>query len=231
MKLKHIAVIIAAGIMTITSCDAQKNKENNTSSMEMKTEVDSVSYALGVNIGSQIKSQFKDIDIDILAQAIRDAYADNLKITAEAAGPMLQEYVQKAQLKIAESNLKEGQDYLAENAKKKGVTTTASGLQYEVINEGSGPNATAESKVKVHYHGSLIDGRVFDSSVERGEPATFGVTQVIKGWTEALQLMNVGAKYKLYIPADLAYGSNPRPGGIIEPNHALIFEVELLEIQ
>lgn len=229
MKLRNLAIVLAAGLITITSCDAQKNKGKSTN-MEMKSEMDSIGYALGVNIGSQIKTQFKDIDIDMLAQAIKDAYAGETKMTPEEAGPILQKFAMAAQAREAEENKKLGDDFLAENAKKKGITTTASGLQYEIMNEGTGAKPTAESKVKVHYHGTLIDGTVFDSSVDRGEPTEFGVGQVIPGWTEALQLMSVGSKWKVFIPSDIAYGPNPRPGGPIGPNAALIFEVELLEI-
>ena len=229
MKLRNLAIVLAAGLITITSCDAQKNKGKSTN-MEMKSEMDSIGYALGVNIGSQIKTQFKDIDIDMLAQAIKDAYAGETKMTPEEAGPILQKFAMAAQAREAEENKKLGDDFLAENAKKKGITTTASRLQYEIMNEGTGAKPTAESKVKVHYHGTLIDGTVFDSSVDRGEPTEFGVGQVIPGWTEALQLMSVGSKWKVFIPSDIAYGPNPRPGGPIGPNAALIFEVELLEI-
>ncbi|SMO66887.1 FKBP-type peptidyl-prolyl cis-trans isomerase FklB [Saccharicrinis carchari] len=126
-------------------------------------------------------------------------------------------------------NKKAGDEFLSQNADKEGVVTTASGLQYEVLKEGKGPKPTAEDKVKVHYHGTLLDGTVFDSSTDRGEPATFGVTQVIPGWTEALQLMPVGSKYKLYIPGDLAYGT--RGQGQIGPMQLLVFEVELLDIE
>ncbi len=127
-------------------------------------------------------------------------------------------------------HLEEGISFLEENKKRKGVTTTESGLQYEVLVEGDGPKPTETSSVTVHYHGTLIDGTVFDSSVERGEPAKFGVTQVIAGWTEALQLMPVGSKWKVYLPTEIAYGANPRPGGPIKPNMALIFEIELISI-
>lgn len=128
-----------------------------------------------------------------------------------------------------ETNVKEGEEFLAENGKREGVVTLPSGLQYEIIKEGNGDKPTANDRVKVHYHGTLIDGEVFDSSIERGEPATFGVTQVIPGWTEALQLMPVGSKWKLYIPSDIAYGS--RDTGTIKPYSTLIFDVELLDIE
>jgi FKBP-type peptidyl-prolyl cis-trans isomerase len=126
--------------------------------------------------------------------------------------------------------LKDGEDFLATNFKKEGVHTTISGLQYEVVQEGEGEKPGAAAQVTVHYHGTLLDGTIFDSSIQRGQPATFGVNQVIPGWTEALQLMKKGAKYRLYIPQNLAYGANPHPSGAIKPYMALIFDVELLEI-
>ena len=129
-----------------------------------------------------------------------------------------------------EGNKSIGAGFLAENAEREAVKTTDSGLQYEVVTEDEGEKPEATSHVTVHYHGTLIDGTVFDSSVDRGEPTSFGVNQVIPGWTEALQLMNKGSKYRLYIPQELAYGANPHPGGAIEPYMALIFDVELIEI-
>lgn len=134
------------------------------------------------------------------------------------------------QMSTAEKNLQEGQAFLAQNKTKPGVVTTASGLQYEVLKEGTGPKPTLNQTVKVHYEGTLIDGTIFDSSYKRGEPIEFGVTQVIPGWTEALQLMNVGSKYKLYLPSNIAYGANGA-GGAIGPNETLIFTVELLAVR
>jgi FKBP-type peptidyl-prolyl cis-trans isomerase len=129
-----------------------------------------------------------------------------------------------------EKHLEEGIAFLEKNKERKGVITTESGLQYEILVEGDGPKPTDTSSVTVHYHGTLIDGTVFDSSVERGQPASFGVNQVIAGWTEVLQLMPVGSKWKVFIPSEIAYGANPRPGGAIKPNMALIFEIELISI-
>ena len=135
--------------------------------------------------------------------------------------------MQEEQMK---ANIEEGQKFLEENSKKDGVITLDSGLQYEILTEGDGPKPTANDRVKCHYHGTLIDGNVFDSSVERGQPAVFGVTQVIRGWVEALQLMTVGSKWRLFIPSDLAYGAQGA-GDMIGPNTALIFDVELLGIE
>jgi FKBP-type peptidyl-prolyl cis-trans isomerase FklB len=143
---------------------------------------------------------------------------------------VIQQFLAKESEAKFGGNKTAGEAFLAENAKREGVQVTASGLQYEVIEKGAGDMPTATSNVTVHYHGTLADGTVFDSSVERGQPASFGVNQVIPGWTEALQLMPKGAKYRLYIPQELAYGATPHPGGPIEPYMALIFDVELLDI-
>jgi FKBP-type peptidyl-prolyl cis-trans isomerase len=166
-----------------------------------------------------------------LAGAIQDAFdGKEMKYTPEEANTIIQNFLNAEGEKKFGKNKEVADAFLAENTKKEGVTTTASGLQYEVIDAGSGDKPGPQSNVTVHYHGTLIDGTVFDSSIERGQPASFGVNQVIKGWTEALQLMPKGAKYRLYIPQDLAYGATPHPGGPIEPYMALIFDVELLEI-
>lgn len=226
MRFNTIATLILTVSVTAISCTTQMNATEDTS---LTTDIDSVSYALGVNIASNIKGQFKDIDLDILAAAIKDTYEGNEKIAAAACIPILQTYSQAAQGRMAEDNLAEGEAFLAENAKKEGIQVTESGLQYEILTEGDGPKPTTQDRVKVHYHGTLIDGTVFDSSVDRGQPATFGVTQVISGWTEALQLMPVGSKWKVYLPANIAYGERGA-GQDIGPNTALIFEVELLEI-
>ena len=168
-----------------------------------------------------------------MTQAIKDAYGEEgeLIIQADSANKILNTYIQALQQKKLTANLEVGNKFLEENKTKEGVVTLTSGLQYLIMKEGNGPKPGAESKVTTHYHGTLIDGSVFDSSVERGEPASFPVNGVIKGWTEALQLMPVGSKWKLFIPSELAYGANPRQGGPIEPNMALVFEVELLSIK
>lgn len=172
------------------------------------------------------------IDPQVLAEAVSDVFAGKtLKYSPDSANQIIQQYLQEVTASKFEVYKAEGEDFLKENAAKPGVTTTDSGLQYEVVAAGNGPKPKASDTVQVHYHGTLIDGTVFDSSIARGIPATFGVHQVIKGWTEALQLMPVGSKYRLYIPQDLAYGAHPHPGGAIKPYMALIFDVELLAIQ
>ena len=174
---------------------------------------------------------FGDINIAALSKGIEDSFGEKeLLINETEANKIITEHLQKSQnLKLA-GNIKAGKDFLEDNKTKEGVVTLPSGLQYIVMKEGDGPQPQLTDKVTTHYHGTLIDGRVFDSSVDRGEPISFPVNGVIPGWTEALQLMKVGSKWKLFIPSELAYGENPRPGGVIEPNMVLVFEVELISI-
>jgi FKBP-type peptidyl-prolyl cis-trans isomerase FklB len=198
----------------------------------MSEELNAVSYCVGMSIAESLKQQELDvISPEAMVEAIKAVFnGEALKYTPEEANGIIQNYINGVAEKKYSVYKEEGEQFLAENKSKAGVSETATGLQYEVITEGNGKKPAANDTVKVHYHGTLIDGTVFDSSVSRGEPATFGVHQVIKGWTEALQLMNEGAKYRLYIPQDLAYGANPHPGGAIKPYQALIFDVELLEV-
>lgn len=213
------------------SADAQRKSKNNKQEVNaMETELDTVSYSLGVSIGANIKSQGMDsINVDAFAKAMKDSYADNTVISVDDANKHLQEYFQGLQEKQVSKARQGGIDFLAANAKKDGITTLASGLQYEVLVEGNGAKPSATSKVTTHYHGTTIDGKVFDSSVDRGQPAQFGVNQVIAGWTEALQLMATGSKWRLFIPSDLAYGERGA-GADIPPHAALVFEVELISI-
>lgn len=201
------------------------------SAQKLNNEIDSVSYSLGVNIGENIKTQFPDIDLKNFEAAIKDVLDDNKKpsISGADAQKTIQEYFTKQQAKASESVVEEGRKFLAENSKKENVVTLESGLQYEVIKNGEGAKPTLNDQVTTHYHGTLIDGTVFDSSVERGEPASFPVSGVIKGWTEALQLMSVGSKWRLFVPYDLAYGERGA-GPKIGPFTTLIFEVELISI-
>ena len=201
------------------------------SAQKLNNEIDSVSYSLGVNIGENIKTQFPDIDLKNFEAAIKDVLDDNKKpsISGADAQKTIQEYFTKQQAKASESVVEEGRKFLAENSKKENVVTLESGLQYEIIKTGEGAKPTLNDQVTTHYHGTLIDGTVFDSSVERGEPASFPVSGVIKGWTEALQLMNVGSKWRLFVPYDLAYGERGA-GPKIGPFTTLIFEVELISI-
>lgn len=201
------------------------------SAQKITNEIDSVSYSLGVNIGENIKAQFPDIDLNNFEAAIKDVL-DNKKepkITGADAQKVIQDFFKKQQAKASESVIEEGKKFLIDNAKRNEVTTLESGLQYEILKTGEGPKPSLNDQVTTHYHGTLIDGTVFDSSVDRGEPATFPVSGVIKGWTEALQLMSVGSKWKLFVPYDLAYGERGA-GPQIGPFTTLVFEVELIKI-
>ncbi len=193
--------------------------------------MDKVSYALGLSLGNNLlNSGVTALNYAKFAKGIQDVMEQNApEISYEDAQTVINDFFQELQSKVAEIALSHGKAFLAENAKRPEVLSLASGLQYEVITEGAGAKPKASDSVKVHYHGSLLDGTVFDSSVNRGEPATFGVTQVISGWVEALQLMPVGSKWRLFIPSELAYGAQGA-GQSIVPHSTLIFEVELLEI-
>jgi len=200
------------------------------------TEMDKVSYAIGVQLGTNFKRQGIDIKIEKFVQGLKDATAGNkLELTEQEIQQTMMAFSQKMRAKQQEKqkadaakNLAEGKAFLYANGKKEGVKVLPSGLQYKVLKEGTGKTPTIADKVKTHYRGTLIDGTEFDSSYKRGKPAEFGVKAVIKGWTEALQLMKEGDKWELYIPADLAYGERARP--TIPANSTLIFEIELLEI-
>jgi FKBP-type peptidyl-prolyl cis-trans isomerase FklB len=196
------------------------------------------SYSFGVDFAKRLKMQGIELDIAALTQGIKDASGDGkLALTDDSMNKAkadfqqkLQEELVQRQQELAAKNLKEGKAFLAANAKKEGVITTESGLQYKVLKSGSGPSPTLDSTVTTNYRGTLIDGREFDSSYKRGQPASFPVKGVIKGWTEALQLMKVGDKWELYIPSDLAYGESQR-SELIQPNSTLVFELELLSIK
>lgn len=198
----------------------------------LKTELEKVSYSLGVNIAKNMQQQgMTELSSESLTKGLEDALKSaDLQIPEEEGQQILQAFFQKIQEKQFEKNITEGKLFLEENAKKEGVVSLPSGLQYEIITEGSGEIPAATDTVTTHYHGTLINGSVFDSSYDRGEPASFPVNGVIKGWIEALQLMPVGSKWKLFIPAELAYGANPHPGGPIEPHMVLLFDIELLKI-
>lgn len=199
----------------------------------MSQEINDVSYCVGMSVAMSLKQQnLETLNPEALAEAIKDSFSGKAeKFSADEAQVIIQNYLQQISEKQFAVNKEAGENFLNENKTKAGITTTASGLQFEVITEGSGKTPSATDVVEVHYHGTLINGTVFDSSIQRGTPASFGVNQVIKGWTEALQLMKEGSKYRLYIPQDLAYGAHPHPGGPIEPFMALIFDVELLSVK
>ena len=231
--MKKISVLVATAIvaMGITSCgDSHK-------SASLKTAADSVSYAIGISTGAGYKENLKtlpgdpaNVD-DLIAGFIQAIKGDSsaMKMTPRAAQAYVQTYFMEASARDAKKTKEEGEKFLAENKSKKDVFTTESGLQYQVVTEGTGDKPTATDKVKVHYTGTLLDGTKFDSSVDRGEPMEFPVNGVIKGWTEVLQLMPVGSKYIVWIPSDLAYGERGA-GQDIKPNSTLKFEIELLEL-
>ena len=232
--MKKISVLVATVIVAMsasfTSCDSHKRAS-------LKTAVDSASYAIGINTGANYRTNLKtlpggeaNID-DLIAGFIQAIKGDSaaMKMTPETAQQYLQTYFVEASAKEAAQNKEAGEKFLAENKTKEGVITTESGLQYKVEKEGTGEKPTAADRVKVHYTGTLLDGTKFDSSVDRGEPAEFGVSQVIRGWTEGLQIMPAGSKYIFWIPSDLAYGERGA-GQDIKPNSVLKFEVELLEV-
>ncbi len=203
----------------------------------LKNQIDSVSYLMGVNIGNSLGKEMSEANFELIIQGFRDAVAKGRLVCQDSTDMVLSMYFQeKAMLKQAEEDKKSevykvaGEKFLADNGKKPGVVTTASGLQYQIIKEGDGAHPGAESTVKVHYHGTTIEGIVFDSSVERGEPIEFPLNQVIPGWTEGVQLMSKGAKYKFFIPQELAYGSSS-PTPVITPYSCLVFEVELLSFE
>lgn len=194
--------------------------------------MDSVSYSLGILLAKNLQQQGLDsVNINDLSSGIDDVLSgNNLKIQPQQANQLVQEYMSAAQAKQFEGAIAEGKAFLRANAEREDVQTTASGLQYRIVEPGTGASPADTNQVKVHYTGKLLDGTIFDSSVQRGEPITFGVTQVIAGWTEALKLMKEGAKWELFIPYDLAYGERGA-GNAIPPYATLIFEVELLEVQ
>jgi FKBP-type peptidyl-prolyl cis-trans isomerase FklB len=200
--------------------------------LNLQDSLQNFSYAFGVSVGSNLKTVgFDSLSYNAFSIALEDVINSREKISLEDAQRQIQNTIQLKQDKIAKEQSAEGKLFLGENGKRSEVVTTESGLQYEILKDGDGPLPKASDKVKVHYTGMLIDGKVFDSSVERGEPNVFGVTQVIKGWQEALQLMPVGSKWKVFIPQDIAYGQRGAGGGMIPPYAALVFEMELLAIE
>jgi FKBP-type peptidyl-prolyl cis-trans isomerase FklB len=223
---KSLLSLGLATVVLFSSCSSDKSAGDG----KLSNEKDSVSYALGMWAGSIMKkSGLAELNEELYLSAVKQNLAGTeTKMKQEDASAYLQTYFGKLEQKKGEGNLEEGRKFLESNKTKAGIVTTASGLQYEVIAEGKGANPKAESTVTVNYKGTLIDGTVFDSSYERGQPATFPLNQVIRGWTEGIPLMKEGAKYKFYIPSELGYG--PSAQGKIKANSVLIFEVELLEV-
>lgn len=219
------------GLLVIAAAAQDKTK------LDLKDPKQRIGYSIGADIGNSFKRQNLDVDAKALAAGLADAYAGKLQLTEAEMKEVLTNFRQEMMAKMQartktdlDKNLKDGEAFLTANAKQEGVKTTASGLQYKTLKSGSGKTPKATDKVKVHYHGTLLDGTVFDSSVDRGEPVSFQLNQVIAGWTEGLQLMQEGDKWQLFIPAKLAYGERGA-GPTIGPNSTLIFEVELIAVE
>ncbi len=233
MKIDELQAELEANNLEI---EQMKKQLATGEEISLKTEMEKVSYVIGTQIAQNFTKQKIEIDIEPLILGLKDIMAGKeLAFSADESKKLITDFRQQLKEKqasvraeLAAKNLTEGQAFLEANKAKEGVQVLPSGLQYKVIKEGTGEKPTAEDKVKTHYRGTLIDGTEFDSSYKRDKPIEFGVTGVIKGWTEALQLMKVGSKWELYIPANLAYGERGRPG--IPPNSTLIFEIELLEV-
>lgn len=239
--MKKTVFILAAASLVFVSAEAKKKpKEEVIVAAPVKlltNAVDSMSYALGLNVGADFGRNIKGIpggksNIDLLIKGFTTAMkGDSALMTSEFATEFFKKYITAAQAKDAEAKKADGEKFLAANKSKAGVKTTASGLQYQVLVAKDGPKPQATDSVKVHYTGTLVDGTKFDSSVDRGEPITFPLNQVIPGWTEGVQLMPVGSKYKLFVPYNLGYGEKGAGNGAIPGYATLIFEVELLEIK
>jgi FKBP-type peptidyl-prolyl cis-trans isomerase len=229
MNQKSLSLLLVTILLAAATLRGQTNLSNR---------LDSISYALGMDVGRNIGKLDMGLQAEMIYQGIKDAFEGKEGAMSEEQVQALMQAFQnearnaqmKAQQEAGQAAQARGEAFLAENAQRDSVSVTASGLQYQVIREGTGPKPSAESTVKVHYEGRLLDGKVFDSSYQRGEPIEFPLNGVIPGWTEGLQLMSAGAKYRLYIPAALAYGSRGA-GQDIGPNEALIFDVELLEVK
>ena len=228
MKIKNIFTGIIVGV-TLVSCDDSSKKESVK--IDLEDERAKLSYSLAVMTGNDLKAfkeQFEFFDDTIFQQGLRDVFEDKTQIDMMAAQQNLNEYSSKMRDEQINVNISQGDAYLKENGAKEGVITLENGMQYEILTEGTGVKPTDTDRVSVHYHGTLIDGTVFDSSVDKGSPVEFGITEVIQGWIQVLQLMPVGSKWKVSIPFNLAYGA--KGGGPIPPYAALIFEMELIDI-
>jgi FKBP-type peptidyl-prolyl cis-trans isomerase len=220
--IKRTTIGLCLTLAVLTACNAEDEKSG---ALDADT-----SYAFGTLIGAEFKSFGFTFDYKAFTEGFKGSLDGNAKITEEDAIAIVQQTIRESMEREAAANLEEGTKFLEENAKRNGVITTESGLQYEVLKEGEGEKPKADSMVRVNYEGSLIDGTVFDSSFERGTPIEFELDQLIPGWTEGIQLMSPGGRYKLYVPPSLGYGNQPVGGGLIPANSVLIFDVELLDI-
>jgi len=232
-EMKHSLAIIALGTVFLHSCTGQ----DSTNKVDLKTDIDSVSYAMGVAFGADVKGYLEGngldtvLDMNAIIAGIRHVVNDESKIEEEEAFALIQSFQAKQGEKRAAENTSRAEKFLAENGAKPNVITTESGLQYVVLQEGTGDAPSIMDQVKVHYTGKLLNGTTFDSSEDRGEPVTFYLRQVIPGWTEMLQLMKPGSKVKAFIPGQLAYGPNGGPQGSgIGPNELLVFDIHLIDV-
>ena len=226
--MRKLSLLLTMALVLAVALPVKSQKKVK---IELKTLEDSAAYAIGMQFGQALQqSNLKDINIELVKQGLEDEFNGKAALDHNQYEATLEAFFTQKQKEDNKEKIEEGEKFLAENAKRKEVKTTASGLQYEVITEGTGEKPAATNTVKVHYKGTTIAGKVFDSSYDRGTPAEFPLNRVIAGWTEGLQLMSVGSKYKFYIPYNLAYGERGA-GQDIKPFETLIFEVELLEIK
>lgn len=232
MKFINYFGLVLIGTLLITSCGSKKIKIKTEKKFAPTSELDTVSYCLGISIGENIKKQgVKEINTEAFLTAIEQIFAtDTILLNEEEADSILQKYFKKLHVQRIKDNLKKSNEFLAANKEKEGIVELKSGLQYQIIKKGNGRKPDIEDRVTTHYKGQLLDGTIFDSSYDQGNPATFQVSRVMKGWAEALQLMKEGAKWRLFIPPKLAYGEKGA-GSKVPPNHVLIFDVELIKIE
>lgn len=224
MKTAKMLVIVAITALILTACGENNKKESTT----IKTLTDSLSYCMGVQTANFLETDIDSFNVAVFEKGIKDAKVKKALLTDEQIGTVMRRFMEAQKAKMGVKNLADAKKFLAENKKKPGVKTTESGLQYTVLKEGNGPRPTAADVVKVHYHGTFLNGEVFDSSVQRGQPVDIPLSSVIPGWTEGIPLMTVGSKYRFFISPELGYGTNGM--GPIAPNQCLIFDVELFEI-
>lgn len=241
MKTLRISLLASAVVVALAACGGGETERASVSEADLSSDDARQSYALGANIGSYISSELEqhqevgiELDEDLMVSGFIDALEGNAVLSEEEAEELVftlrERFTTQQSEVVGGRNIEEGMAYQEENAARDGVMVTESGLQYEVLESGDGESPAANDIVEVHYEGTLIDGTVFDSSYERDEPISFPLNRVIPGWTEGVQLMQIGAKYRFVIPAELAYGDRQVAGGLIQPNSTLIFEVELLDV-
>ena len=226
MKIRICSTLLVSGIFLLLSC------HNNIGNVKMHNDIDTISYCIGITIGANLmQTPIQDINYQVVVKGIQDIYEnDEPLFDPSEANLRINDFLFKLETLKYMDNLEEGREFLEQNKTRRDVVTLPSGLQYRIIREGTGPKPKLTDYVTVNYRGTLISGEVFDSTEGRGESATFSVNEIIPGWQEALQLMPVGSKWEIFLPAELAYSMRPPPGSIIEPNHVLIFEIELLSI-